>query len=1099
MTASTNLPRLELAFDIGHSSIGWAVLAFDIGHSSIGWAVLAAPNSAPPSILGCGSVIFEKDSALANTRRLHRSQRRHVRATRQRIARLEKLLVHLGIFGAAELKAKHRANGGSPTPWLLAARVLASDGAQTLTWPELWDVLRWYAHNRGYEEITGETRDDDEISDEKKNDTEKVENAKAALAQFGKNSMSETICAWLGQDPLGPRAGTTENYKARNCAFERAFVDAEVTRLLASHLGKLPGMTEALVAALILDARAIPVPGIRLPRRYQGSLLFGRLKTRYHNRIIGICPVSGEKIPNKSCPEFLRYRWAMQLANLRIADSADAQLRPLAVAERKQLHEAMVRDGALTPGELKKLVAALPGRARDNLDQFFLHPDAKEGLVLDPVQKIITNDIRLAAVWPHLPERLQKRARGRWRRGKSTTLARLRDEAVVLGHDCAGFDAAVDVLCAPPKKPGKKTPPPVKEKLLLEPIEARRELAKLSGRAPYARPLLTKAFDEVMAGRDPKATGGCLEETDDVRRRRETHPIPQQTNNHLVRHRLQIFGRLLADLTADPAYGAGEGTRISRITLEVNRDLREMAGLSAQDIAKELGQRLKQHGDAVKWLEQDPQVAPKVGAGLIRKARVALDLGKRCPYTGEALNPIDLVTKRVDLDHIIPRSQRTSDSLDSLALTFSAVNRWKGQRTAWRFIQDEGGKSVPDSPHLSIMTPARFKAHVEALDTKGHLDDYRRKKRRKEFFLLERYEEKVRTFTPGQLTQTSQLARLGAQTVRQVLPHLEPHDLVALPGSVTGTVRKAWDVLGCLATAAPAVLETIKLPDSTEQQQVRTKTEIRDITHLHHALDACVLALAAHFIPNRGDVWRLLAERRLDAGQQAQLAALGLFDFDVRGQFRLRGLAPELKEQLRQRLAERRVVQHVPADMSGLRVEENTRGIVKREDGRVFLRQRKKNAEGQVMVNLTEESESKVVGLPRADGAGSKLAKLNGVRVIDGNFGIAILDHPDVPDGERIAVVRFFRVWQRLRALRVRNGGRNPRMLRNGLIVHVPRGSRAGSWRILSTKETEAYGIAVDLAALDGIKLGKGNAPVVSLVRDGMTILKPTFAGVQPK
>jgi CRISPR-associated endonuclease Csn1 len=1088
MTASTNPSRLELAFDIGHSSIGWAVLS--------------APDTASPEVLGCGSVIFEKDSALANTRRLHRSQRRHVRATRQRIARMEKLLVHLGIFSADELKLKHRANGGSPTPWLLAARVLASSGAQTLTWPELWDVLRWYAHNRGYEEITGETRDDDEMSDEKKKDTEKVENAKAALTQFGKNSMAETICAWLGQDPLGPRSGTTENYKAKNCAFERAFVDAEVTRLLASHLGKLPKINEALVAALILDARAITVPGIRLPRRYQGSLLFGRLATRYHNRIIGICPISGEKIPNKNCSEFLRYRWAMQLANLRVADSVDTPLRSLTANERATVHARMLTGGSLGVRDLKEIVRSLPGHARDNLEQFFLHPDAKEGLVLDPIQKLITGEARVAAVWPHLPERLQKRVRGRWRHGKSTTLAKLREEAAKLGHDCTAFDAAVDALCAPPKKPSKKTPPPVKEKLLLESLDARRELAKLSGRAPYARPLLAKAFDEVMAGRDPKATGGCLEETDDVRRRRETRPLPQQTNNHLVRHRLQIFGRLLADLTADPTYGAGNTARISRITLEVNRDLREMAGLTAQDIAKELGQRLKQHGDAVKWLEQDPQVAPRISAGLIRKARVALDLGKRCPYTGEELNPIDLVTKRVDLDHIIPRSQRTSDSLDSLALTFSAVNKWKGQRTAYQFIQDEGGKSVPDAPQLSLMTLARFKAHVDALDTKGHLDDYRRKKRRKEFFILERYEEKARTFTPGQLTQTSQLARLGAQTVRQVLPHLEPHDLVALPGSVTGTVRKSWDVLGCLSGAAPGVLETVKLPDGTERTDVRTKTEIRDITHLHHALDACVLALAAHFIPNRGDVWRLLAERRLDSAQQAQLAALGLFDFDARGQFRLRDLAPELKEQIRQKLVERRVVQHVPADMSGLRVEENTRGIVRRENGRVVLQQRKKNADGKVVVNRTEESEGKLVGLPRADGSGGKLAALKGVRVISDNFGVAILSDVTLPPEERFVVVPYERVWKRVEELKARNGGTRPIILRLGMLVEVPRGRYIGHWMIRGVQLNQRAGLLVDLSFADFItyrKAGraeaKQNVLLNTLIKDGLRIKRCALTG----
>lgn len=61
MTASPNSPRLEIALDVGHSSIGGAVLA--------------VPDAVPPSGLGCGSVIFEKDSALANTRRRRSSWR----------------------------------------------------------------------------------------------------------------------------------------------------------------------------------------------------------------------------------------------------------------------------------------------------------------------------------------------------------------------------------------------------------------------------------------------------------------------------------------------------------------------------------------------------------------------------------------------------------------------------------------------------------------------------------------------------------------------------------------------------------------------------------------------------------------------------------------------------------------------------------------------------------------------------------------------------------------------------------------------------------------------------------------------------------------
>lgn len=150
----------------------------------------------------------------------------------------------------------------------------------------------------------------------------------------------------------------------------------------------------------------------------------------------------------------------------------------------------------------------------------------------------------------------------------------------------------------------------------------------------------------------------------------------------------------------------------------------------------------------------------RIGGGLIRKARIADDLGWRRPYTGVEFEPSDLINKRVDKDHVIPRSMRASDSLDSLAITFGAVNRWKDLRTAMQFINECGGQPVPEAPHLSLMTPARFHEFVDKLDTRGHSDDSKRKKRRKELLLLERYEEKSGGFMPGQLTQTSQLARL---------------------------------------------------------------------------------------------------------------------------------------------------------------------------------------------------------------------------------------------------------------------------------------------------------------------------------------------------
>jgi hypothetical protein len=180
------------------------------------------------------------------------------------------------------------------------------------------------------------------------------------------------------------------------------------------------------------------------------------------------------------------------------------------------------------------------------------------------------------------------------------------------------------------------------------------------------------------------------------------------------------------------------------------------------------------------------------------------------------------------------------------------------------------------------MEAKRYEAFVNGLDKRGHSDDIQRKKRRAERLLLVTFDEKAGGFTPGQLTQTSQLSRLGQQVLRKPFASLaEPPVFVALPGQLTARARAAWSVLGCLADAAPGVLETTTDAEGRERREVKTKTEIRNVTHLHHALDACVLALAADRFPNRGDIWRALIERRPNPAQRAQLEPLDLGEFDA--------------------------------------------------------------------------------------------------------------------------------------------------------------------------------------------------------------------------
>jgi hypothetical protein len=170
----------------------------------------------------------------------------------------------------------------------------------------------------------------------------------------------------------------------------------------------------------------------------------------------------------------------------------------------------------------------------------------------------------------------------------------------------------------------------------------------------------------------------------------------------------------------------------------------------------------------------------------------------------------------------------------------------------------------------------------------------------------------------------------------------------------------------------------------------------------------------------------------------------------------MKDLPRELKESLRQSLAERRVMQHVPADRSGVKAELTTWGIVSTEgegdDARVKLRQRTTKVEDGVRlisIKQGEERAGKLLGLNPKNGTG-KLKDITGVMVISENYGLALDPRPEV--------VPFHDVTSRLETLIAANGGGPVRILRNGMLIRLdksPARSRqdySGVWKICSIK-----------------------------------------------
>jgi len=1075
-------------------------LSFDVGHSSIGWAVLQSVNGNLPNILGAGAVTFPSDDCLASKRRDFRRQRRHIRATKRRIQRIEQLLAHLGVLTPDQIAAKHQQAGGHSSPWLLAARILR--GGKPLTWPELWDTLRWYAHNRGYD---GNRRWASEEAEEHDEDTEKEENAKKLMQSHGVETMAETFCKELGVDPEGEKSSSQKRFKGLNAAFPRSIVENEVRRILKAHFGKLSSLDETFERALMDDAREIPCPAFKLAKRFAGGLLFGQAVPRFDNRIISACPVSGGKVCAKSASEFLHYRWLMQLANVRL-------VRPnpeFTKEERAIIHEKMQARGAFTPSEFEKAVVEATGCPTNNLKTMLMHPDAEKALLLDPVQKLIRSD-RVQFLWPHLPERIQKRTRGKWRKVETITLRQILAWCDEIGTDSTTvLQVAHDAAVA--KQAKQKTGRSAKAVMASgkDPLDIPLQIERLSGRAPYARHVLRQACEEILSGFDPrrkckandptggedKPKDGCLVTTDSMTDAALNKPLDELTNNHLIRHRLLILQRLTADIVADPAFCDGDSERVRAIAIEVNSELKEMSGKSAKQVAQEVGLRLSDFKSVVKKLDEDlAGTNLPINPSLIRKARVAKDMAMVCPYTqANPFSSIELAQGQVDKDHIIPYSQRPSDSLDSLVITYPEVNRWKGNRTALQFVTEEEGRQVPGRPNLQIVTLAKYRAYVENLKvsrrknpTSGEwedTDDGKRQRRRKKLLLLPKWDQKDAGFLPRDLTVTSHLTRLGALVLRRSLPHLQPHQITSLPGSVTGTIRTGWKLLGCLAAANPAVLDV--------SGNVKTKTEIRGVTHMHHALDAIVIGLSHHFFPKNGRLWEAIVrrEKQRSAEDNTFLLATGLYQTTQHGVLFAKEPPASLAAQIRTALAQRRVVQHVPKDMGGVRAEQNTWRVLSVRDGVATLRQQMRGPDGKKQTaKFSEEKAAKLMGLTKG-----KLSDLKGALVIGDNFGLAILDHASEHD-DRLVVIPWHKVWHRLAELKLKNGGKCPRVLRNGQLIRFKEKGVEKTWRVCSIKNT-ARGIMLDVALPDEISPSRAGNRVASFLKNSMEILNSSLTG----
>lgn len=1048
----------------------------DVGHDSIGWCVTRTHPGCEEylAIPGCGVVLFPADDCLANQRRSFRRQRRHIRATRQRIARMRALLLQMGVLTAAELDTNL-----TSAPWKLAAEVLAHN--KKLSWQEMWCVLRWYAHNRGYDGnrlASAKNRSDADDEDIKKNQA-----ARELMSSYGTDTMAETMCRYMKIDPQGKIFASRERFKGLGVSFDRTVVVHEVSRILESHKGALNGLDDRFIQLLMKDPLLTEngVPGgnflyrqtglpFKIQNRYWGGILFGQLAPRFDNRIIGHCPVSGKKLPSKSTREFLEFRWAMMLANVRVGEES----RQLSVNEMSALNQRAATVGGFTKGDFKKLVASVSGSSVNNLDALMTAPDADKSLVRYPGVFALSRRGLLDV----LDEVSARKFANMLFRGKRLTLKKI--------AEMVGGEMSRKVLSI--AEEGKKTRcgKKVATKEIVE-AEIRAELP--SGRAPYAREVMLAAAKSVYEGKHPMDAGGVLYRDPVMEDAIAEKDIDKETNNHLIRHRVKILLRLMKDIVHD--YAENNPAQIGQVTIEMARDLKDLSGMTNKQIVSDMNDRTRQHKNAARLIAKHLGIEERqVSPGLIRKVRIAEDMGWTCPYTGQQYDIQDIVSRSdgeagvVDKDHILPRSQRAADSLDSLVLTYTEVNRMKGARTGLQFIRECAGQRVEGRNNLVVVTEQKYRSFIEGLKIFGHDDDRKRQKRRK--LNLLRLKSDEAGMTEGMLTRTSYITKLAAKALRGYFAGCgRTPEIVSIPGRVTAELRMQWNILGLLSRIDNRILD--------EKGNLRLKQEIRGITHMHHAVDAITLGLAASLLPRNGEFWATMCKRRVSEVDKENLRAVGCFEFSARNEPRLKPLPKWLIDQIESALSEQRVFFHQPSERAGLKVQQNIWGVEKIEGGYAFVHQRSRDEKtGKLSLKRDKVPLSKAFGATPKDGDG-KLKRIKGVLLPDVNFGVALLSSP--------RFIRHQLVWNELALLKDANGGRLPKIIRRGGLISVPEGKMSGVWRVASVKDNTS-GIALDLVRPFAIKPenkvshAKINVLLSSLINSNVDVVESRYTGV---
>ncbi|MCZ4318770.1 type II CRISPR RNA-guided endonuclease Cas9 [Aequorivita viscosa] len=266
------------------------------------------------------------------------------------------------------------------------------------------------------------------------------------------------------------------------------------------------------------------------------------------------------------------------------------------------------------------------------------------------------------------------------------------------------------------------------------------------------------------------------------------------------------------------------------VRIELARELKKTAK-EREETSKYITSATKINLDIAKSIEQEFGFTPTKNDIVKYKLWEELKpLGYKTVFSNRYIEKKDIFSKKVDIEHILPKALIFDDSFSNKTLCYREVNIKKANRTALDFITQDFNADLEN-----------YIERVEALYDKGKGTI----SKGKYYKLLKNAKDIKEGFIERDLRNSQYIAKKARNMLLEVFKTVTP-----TTGMITDKLREDWGVINVMKELNMPKYRALGLIEIEERKNNKTIEKIKDWTkrndHRHHAMDALVVAFTTH-------------------------------------------------------------------------------------------------------------------------------------------------------------------------------------------------------------------------------------------------------------